>query len=116
MKQAASLLAGLALSLPHAPVLAHGELLVGNKSDDTVWRLSLEDGRKLGEIASGAGPHEIAVSSDGRTAIVTDYGHQAPGRTLTMMISPTARHRAASTWGSTVVRTACASCPMATCW
>ncbi len=64
---------------------ANGELLVGNKSDDTVWRLSLEDGRKLGEVASGAGPHEIAVSADGCIAIVTDYGHQQPGNSLTVL-------------------------------
>ncbi len=64
---------------------AHGELLVGNKSDDTVWRLSLEDGRRLGEITSGAGPHEIAVSADSRIAIVTDYGHQQPAHSLTVI-------------------------------
>ena len=41
---------GLTLcALPLASI-AHGELLVGNKSDDTVWRLWLQDGRKLGGI------------------------------------------------------------------
>jgi len=64
---------------------ARGELLVGNKSDDTVWRLSLEDGRRLAEIASAPGPHEIAVSPDGRTAIVTGYGHREPGNALTVV-------------------------------
>ena len=64
---------------------AHGELLVGNKSDDTIWRLSLQDGSRLGEIASGSGPHEIAVTADGRTAIVTDYGQQQPGSSLTVL-------------------------------
>ena len=37
---------------------AAGELLVGNKSADTLWRLSLEDGRKLGEAPTAPGPHE----------------------------------------------------------
>lgn len=64
---------------------AHGELLVGNKSDNTVWRLDLEDGSRLGEIASGQGPHEIAVSPDGRIAIVTNYGHGQPGNSLTVI-------------------------------
>lgn len=68
-----------------APAFAQGELLVGNKSDDTVWRLSLADGRKLGEIASGQGPHEIAVSPDRRIAIVTDYGHGQAGTSLTVI-------------------------------
>lgn len=66
-------------------VSAQGELLVGNKRDDTVWRLSLEDGRRLGEVASGAGPHEIAVAADGRSAVVTGYGHQQPGNTLSVL-------------------------------
>jgi DNA-binding beta-propeller fold protein YncE len=84
MNRFSLLLIGMTLSLP-CFASTHGELLVGNKSDDTVWRLSLEDGRKLGEIASGAGPHEITVAADGRSAIVTDYGHQQPGNSLTVI-------------------------------
>jgi YVTN family beta-propeller protein len=85
MKRFTLFLFGLSLCLPCAAALAQGTLLVGNKSDDTVWRLSLEDGRRLGEIASGQGPHEIAVSADGRLAVVTDYGHQQPGHSLTVL-------------------------------
>lgn len=85
MKRFAPLLLGMSLVLPCPAGFARGELLVGNKSDDTVWRLSLEDGRRLGEIASGQGPHEIAVSSDGRIAVVTDYGHQQAGNSLTVL-------------------------------
>ncbi|UHQ24751.1 gluconolaconase [Lysobacter sp. 5GHs7-4] len=61
------------------------ELLVGNKSADTVWRLSLEDGRKLGEFASGQAPHEIVVSPDGSTALVANYGGPTPGNTLSVL-------------------------------
>jgi DNA-binding beta-propeller fold protein YncE len=68
-----------------APAWAGGVLLVGNKSADTVWRLDLEDGRRLGEIASGEGPHEIAVSPDGRTALVTNYGRECHGNSLTVI-------------------------------
>lgn len=68
-----------------APALAGGELLVGNKSADTLWRLGLDDGRKLGEIASGVGPHEIAVSPDGALALVTDYGRGKAGNSLTVI-------------------------------
>lgn len=67
-----------------APAVA-AELLVGNKSADTVWRLGLDDGRKLGEVASGEGPHEIAVSPDGALALVTDYGRGEAGNTLTVI-------------------------------
>ncbi len=74
------LLAGVA-----GPALAGGELLVGNKSDDTVWRLSLENGRKLGEAATGNAPHEIAVNRGNTLVVVTDYGHAQPGNSLTVI-------------------------------
>ena len=86
-----ALLLGLPLALLPWTASAHGELLVGNKSDNTVWRLSLEDGRRLGEIASGEGPHEIAVSADDSIAIVTDYGHQQPGHSLTVLDTATGK-------------------------
>ncbi|WP_407354472.1 gluconolaconase [Luteimonas sp. R10] len=74
-----------AWTLPLASAASSGgELLVGNKSDDTVWRLDLADGRRLGEAATAHGPHEIAVSPDGRVAVVSGYGgQQRPGSTLT---------------------------------
>lgn len=61
------------------------ELLVGNKSADTVWRLSTQDGRKLGEFATGQGPHEIVVSRDNRFALVSNYGAATPGSTISVM-------------------------------
>lgn len=61
------------------------ELLVGNKAADTVWRLSLDDGRKLGEFATGQAPHEIAVSHDGTLALVANYGGKEPGHTLSLL-------------------------------
>ena len=64
---------------------AQASLLVGNKSDDTVWRISLEDGSRVEVVDSGPGPHEIAVAADGRSAVVTDYGHQQPGSSLTVL-------------------------------
>ncbi|MEH6419944.1 YVTN family beta-propeller repeat protein [Pseudomonas sp. CGJS7] len=63
-----------------------GEILVGNKSADTVWRVSLEDGRKLGEFPTNTGPHEIVVSHDGATALVANYGNgEKPGNTLSVL-------------------------------
>lgn len=74
-----------ALSPASAVEPGKGELLVGNKSDDTVWRLDLADGRRLGEIDTAPGPHEIAVSPDGRLAVVSGYGGQRPGHALTLI-------------------------------
>ena len=75
----------LPLLLCAALPAAAGELLVGNKSADTVWRLSLEDGRKLGEFATGKAPHEIVVAPDGRTALVANYGSDSAGNTLSVL-------------------------------
>ncbi len=70
---------------PAAPDV-RGELLVGNKSAASVWRLDMADGRKAGEASTGQGPHEIAVAPDGRSAVVADYGTAAgPGNTLTVL-------------------------------
>jgi YVTN family beta-propeller protein len=61
-----------------------GTLLVVNKGSNT---LSLVDGAtatELTTISTGSGPHEVAVSPDGLTAYVSDYGFgPAPGNTIT---------------------------------
>ncbi|WP_051885297.1 YncE family protein [Lysobacter antibioticus] len=76
----------LILLLAAAVPALSGELLVGNKSADTIWRLSLDDGHKLGEFATGQAPHEIAVSHDGGTALVANYGsRETPGHTLSVL-------------------------------
>jgi YVTN family beta-propeller protein len=59
-----------------------GTLVVTNKSPSTATVIDVATGRTLATIPTGAGPHEIALSRDGRLAIVTDYSGQ-PGRTLT---------------------------------
>lgn len=67
------------------PASACDALWVGNKAADTVWRLALEDGRRLGGIDSGPGPHEIAIAPGGGTALVTNYGHGVPGNSVTLI-------------------------------
>lgn len=61
------------------------ELLVGNKSGDSVWRLSPRDGRKTGEFRTGKAPHEIAVAANGRFALVSNYGRETSGNTLSVL-------------------------------
>jgi len=76
---------GIALACLGAPTAHSVELLVGNKSADTVWRLSLRDGRRVGEYRTGEAPHEIAVAPDGRLAVVTNYGGSKSGNTLSVL-------------------------------
>ncbi|QWP76111.1 gluconolaconase [Lysobacter sp. K5869] len=76
----------LPLLLCAARPAVSGELLVGNKAADTVWRLSLDDGRKLGEFPTHKAPHEIVVAPDGKTALVANYGDRdAAGTTLSVL-------------------------------
>ena len=74
----------IAAMLATTPASA-GDLLVGNKSADTVWRLSTKDGKRVGEFATGQGPHEIVVSRDNRFALVSNYGGATPGRSITVL-------------------------------
>lgn len=67
-----------------------GTLVVTNKSPSTATIIDVASGRTLATIPTGAGPHEVALSSDGRFAVVTDYSGQ-PGRTLTVIDIPASR-------------------------
>lgn len=66
-----------------------GTLLVLNKSDDTVSLVDLETKDIRATLPTGDGPHEVAVSPDGKTAVVSNYGDaQHPGNTLTVIDVP----------------------------
>jgi YVTN family beta-propeller protein len=67
---------------------ATGTLLVLNKTDDTLWLMDPGSGARRAELPTGRGPHEVAVSPDGRVAVVADYGEQTPGYTLTVVDLP----------------------------
>lgn len=67
-----------------------GTLVVTNKTPSTATIIDVGSGRTLATLPTGAGPHEVAISSDGRTAVVTDYSGQ-PGRTLTVIDVPAMR-------------------------
>lgn len=83
----------LALALAAAPAApaAADTLLVANKSEATVSLVALPGGEVVATLPTGAGPHEIAVSPDGATAVVADYGGREPGATLTVVDVPRAR-------------------------
>lgn len=62
-----------------------GTLIVTNKTPATATIIDLASGRTLATLPTGQGPHEVVVSADGRTAVVTDYGAQIPGQSLTVI-------------------------------
>ena len=60
-------------------------LLVLNKDDATLAIVEPASGRTLATVPTGSGPHEVAVSGDGRLAFVTNYGAGAAGTTLSVI-------------------------------
>lgn len=65
-----------------------GTLIVTNKGPSTATIIDAESGRALTTLPTGKGPHEVVVSRDGRIAVVTDYGSQSGGSTLTVIDVP----------------------------
>jgi DNA-binding beta-propeller fold protein YncE len=58
-------------------------LIVGNKTENTVSFIDLEIGAEVARRDTGPAPHEIAVSPDGRRAVVVSYrGSGYLGETL----------------------------------
>ncbi|MCB9845016.1 MAG: beta-propeller fold lactonase family protein [Phycisphaeraceae bacterium] len=82
-------LASLALCiglLATSAVADPGTLVVLNKSEATASVIDEATGSELFRLETGAGPHEVAVSPDGRWAVVADYGPgQTPGHTLSVL-------------------------------
>ncbi|HEV8330495.1 MAG TPA: cytochrome D1 domain-containing protein [Steroidobacteraceae bacterium] len=63
-----------------------GTLLVLNKADNTVSLLDLATKKSVATIPTGEGPHEVAVSPNGKIAVVCNYGSSpTPGNTLTVI-------------------------------
>ena len=61
-------------------------LLVLNKDDANLAIVDPASGQVLRRIPVGQGPHELVVSTDGRTAFASNYGTgPAPGHTISMI-------------------------------
>ena len=97
---------GLGLSGVHVtPASAHpiaGTLIVLNKSDHNAALVDAGTLEVRAKLPTGRGPHEAAVSPDGRFAYVTNYGAYAvfreqserrmePGNTITVLDPETSK-------------------------
>jgi YVTN family beta-propeller protein len=61
-------------------------LVVLNKEDATLVTVDPANGKVLGRVPTGEGPHEVTVSTDGKTAFVGNYGGATgPGRTISVI-------------------------------
>jgi YVTN family beta-propeller protein len=74
------------------PPLRAATLVVANKSEATVSLVDLASRAVRATLPTAAGPHEVAVSPDGRTAIVSGYGPRGTaGSTLSVVDLPARR-------------------------
>jgi hypothetical protein len=61
-------------------------LLVLEKDDSMLAVVDPTSFKVIGRVAAGSDPHEVAVSSDGKTAYITNYGaFRTPLRTLSVV-------------------------------
>lgn len=68
-----------------------GTLLVLHKAQASVALIDLASGREAARLAVGEGPHEVAISPDGRLAVVAEYGQASPGGSLSVIDIAAAR-------------------------
>jgi DNA-binding beta-propeller fold protein YncE len=68
-----------------------GTVIVANMGDNTATLLDVASRRVVATLPTGNGAHEVAVSHDGRWAVVSNYGVRgAPGNSLTVIDVPAA--------------------------
>jgi YVTN family beta-propeller protein len=75
----------LANPAPAASQTLSPALLVLNKEDATLSIIDPGTLKTVAQIPVGEGPHEIAVSDDGKFAFVANYGARAPGSTISVI-------------------------------
>jgi YVTN family beta-propeller protein len=63
-----------------------GTLVVSNMNDHTATLIDAATGRVRATLPPGEGPHEVAISRDGRLALVSNYGVRGrPGSSITVI-------------------------------
>jgi DNA-binding beta-propeller fold protein YncE len=72
-------------------LVAQGTLIVLNKAEASASLLDATTGTVVATLPTGTGPHEVAVSPDGRWALVANYGAGEGGRSLTVLDVPARR-------------------------
>jgi YVTN family beta-propeller protein len=68
-----------------------GVLVALNKADNTLAIIDASAMKVTGKVAVGDSPHEVVLSTDGKTAFVANYGGQTPGSSISMIDTATAK-------------------------
>lgn len=84
--------APLAATVLFAGSLQAATLVVANKAEATVSLVDLGSGKVVATLPVGTSPHEVAISPDGRLALIANYGTgPQPGSSLTLIDVPGAK-------------------------
>ncbi len=65
-------------------------LVILNKSEASASLVDLDSLEVVASLKTGIGPHEVTISTDGKIAVVSNYGDSKPGSTLTVIDIPSA--------------------------
>lgn len=68
-------------------------LLILNKSAAEMVVVDPATLKVVGRAPTGEGPHEVAVTADGKTAVVANYGAQTPGSSFSLIDLATLKER-----------------------
>jgi YVTN family beta-propeller protein len=71
-------------------IVSSGSVLVANQRSASATLIDLQSGASK-DIVVGEGPHEAAISPNGRVGVVTIYGTQTPGNELAVIDIPSAQ-------------------------
>jgi YVTN family beta-propeller protein len=78
-------------ALPSTAQSNRSVLLVLSKAEGQLAVLDPETMKVRARVATGADPHEVVISSDGKTAFVSNYGGQTPGNSISVIDIATAK-------------------------
>ena len=68
------MLCGIPLQVAHTHAALTGTLVASNMNDNSATIIDAASGRVRATVPTGEGPHEVAISNDGRWAMVSNYG------------------------------------------
>ncbi len=74
-----------AQAAPSAPKVPDGHLLVLDKSEARADLIDLESGKVERSFPTGEGPHEVALHPSGKWAVVSNYGAESAGSSLSVL-------------------------------
>lgn len=73
------------LALSVLSISAKETLVVVNRDDSTVSIIDPNEMKVLATVPTGDSPHEVIVTADGKTAVVSNYGAQKAGTSLSII-------------------------------